>query len=129
MKKYITFLLIVVFWSILISGISANATTLKWDTPTGDIVGYTAYYTDGTTDYNMNFPGEWFEVPNMEVFFNLKYGISYIFTLATYNNAGQSPISLPTDSFTRTSYVPPVDIVPVDVQQPPAQITNPLVDM
>jgi len=107
----------------------ATSATLKWDTPTGEIVGYTASYTDGVNDYIWSFDGAMTEVPNMEVFFNLKFNVSYIFTLQAYNDAGASPVSLPTDSFTRTSYTPPVNVAPVDVLVPPGQILNPLIDI
>jgi len=107
----------------------ANAATLKWDTPTGDIVGYTAKYTDGVNDYVWSFDGAMTEVPNMEVFFNLKFNVSYVFTLSAYNDAGDSPVSLPTDNFTRTSYTPPANVAPVDVLVPPEPVLNPLIDL
>lgn len=124
MKKLFLAVLILIFWA----GIT-NAATLRCDAPAGEIKGYPARYTDGTTPYVWSFDGSITEISDMEIFFSLKFNVSYIFTLSAYNDSGDSPISLSTNSFTRTSYTPPPNFVPADVLQPPSQITNPLIDI
>ncbi len=115
--------------AILAMAATLNAATLRWDVGTGDIKGYTARYTDGTNNYNKSFDGALTEIPDMEVFFNLKFNTNYVFTLEAYNDAGKSAVSLPTDSFTRTSYSPPADVIPIDVLEPPTEPLNPTWDL
>jgi hypothetical protein len=126
MKKLIGFLVLF----ILIITVNANAEFLRWTIPAGDIDGYTAIYSaEGEPDRIKSFDGTWTEVPNMENFFTLEYNKTYTFRLQAYNISGASPLSLPSNTYTRTGYVPPADTEPVVMPVPPEQIQNPLIDL
>ena len=129
MKKFISILIMIIM--VLLAMIaSANAEKLTWIVPVGDIKGYTAIYSaEGEQDRIKSFDGTWIEAPNMEDFFTLEYNKIYIFRLQAYNDAGASPLSLPSNTYTRTGYVPPADTAPVDLLVPPNQIQNPLIDL
>lgn len=89
----------------------ASAADLMWDAPIGDVVGYTVYYTDNTSNYNMTVGNVTF-ITDMDTYFNLIPGRTYTFTVTAYNNLMESIHSNSVEHLMEATYTPPNDITP-----------------
>ncbi len=112
MKKI--FLIVVL---ILVMAVSVNAATLKWDASTGEVDGYSIYFTDGTDDFNYD-AGNALEVLNIVDTLNLHPGTTYTFTATAYNQMGESAESNSATYTTPDVYAPPGDNIPIRLTRP-----------
>lgn len=98
---------------LLMAGV-CQAATFQWDVST-NADGYIMYYTDQTNTYNYNVGNQ---MTCDMALLNLVPGIEYIFHVTAYNEVGESGPSNEV-IYTRESYSPPVNALPV-VQEAPS---------
>ena len=80
---------LLIILSILVMAVSVNAANLKWDASTGQVDGYTVYFTDGTDNY-VHDAGNLTEVPDIDSTLNLAPAKTYTFYVTAWNLMGES---------------------------------------
>ena len=102
-------LLILLVTAILLFAGQVMAESLEWDASIG-ADGYTAYFTDGTKNYNYTIIGQVNTTASFDTL-HIPYGIEITYYVTAYNEAGESGPSN-TVTYTRGAYVPPEDSLP-----------------
>jgi hypothetical protein len=88
MKQKLKCFLITIFL-IVVYSIHSHASDLKWDTPTGDVSGYTIYY--GLSQGSYPFSEDVGNVTQYSLNnFSLSEGTTYYFIVRAYNTSGES---------------------------------------
>jgi len=106
------------------AGIS-QAVTFAWDNTSnqpGEVVGYNLYFSDGTTVYNKNVPGE----GSTQVTIEDEYftpGVPFTVYVTAYNSRGES-VNSASIMYTAPSYTPPEDNLPalIYIPAPPSGV-------
>ena len=103
---------------ILLLACTCSAADMRWDAPTGQIDGYTAYWgtEEGVYPHSMTVTDT--EILDIDNTLNLNPGVIYYFIVKAFNDVGEGDASNSVDYEMSVAYTPPADVLPIKITRP-----------